>query len=92
MITSIGPINLAELDSIFKGINLALKWDLSDIEVVTDSSTVHGRLLLIIENRPISTYGLAEMLVRYRLEVLESLCSECGITLSVFFFVFRLFP
>ena len=77
-------INLAELDSVLKGVNLALKWNLRDIEVVTDSATVRGWLLCIIEkSKRVSTHGLAEMLVRRRLGVLESLCSEYGVTLRV---------
>ena len=33
-------INVAELDAIMKGINLALKWSLQAVEIRTDSATV----------------------------------------------------
>nr|XP_027233814.1 uncharacterized protein LOC113825211 [Penaeus vannamei] len=33
-------INVAEVDAVLKGINLALKWSLRDIEIRTDSATV----------------------------------------------------
>ena len=35
-----GHINIAELDAVLKGVNLALKWGLKDISVMTDSATV----------------------------------------------------
>ena len=35
-------INVAELEAILKGVNLALKWGLKDVEVKTDSATVFG--------------------------------------------------
>lgn len=37
-------INVAELDAVLKGVNLALKWRLQDIEIRTDSATVVGWL------------------------------------------------
>ena len=33
-------INIAELEAVVRGVNLALKWGLREIEVVTDSATV----------------------------------------------------
>lgn len=33
-------INLAELDAVIRGLNLAAKWDLKEVEVVTDTATV----------------------------------------------------
>ncbi|XP_076049715.1 uncharacterized protein LOC143030451 [Oratosquilla oratoria] len=35
-------INVSELDAVIKGINLALKWGLREIEIRTDSATVAG--------------------------------------------------
>ena len=37
-------INLSELDAILKGVNIALKWSVSDINIKTDSATVYGWL------------------------------------------------
>ena len=37
-----GHINVAELDVMLKGVNLALKWGLQVIEVRTDSATFRG--------------------------------------------------
>ncbi|KHJ39815.1 zinc knuckle [Trichuris suis] len=36
-------INMAELDAVIKGINLALSWQMKEIELMTDSATVHRR-------------------------------------------------
>ena len=35
-------INVAELEAVLKGINLALKWNLNEVELKTDSATVVG--------------------------------------------------
>lgn len=35
-------INVVELEAILKGVNLALKWSLKDIDMMTDSATVYG--------------------------------------------------
>ena len=34
-------INLAELDALLKGVNMALKWCVSGINIRTDSATVY---------------------------------------------------
>jgi hypothetical protein len=55
----VGHINLAELEAIIKGINLALRWQLVEIEIVTDSATVHGWLSSILtKDKRIKTRGL----------------------------------
>ena len=33
-------INMAKLDAVVKGLNLALAWQMKDIELLTDSTTV----------------------------------------------------
>ena len=38
----VAHINVAELDGVIRGVNLALKWDLKSIIVKTDSSTVRN--------------------------------------------------
>ena len=35
-----GHINVADLEAVLKGVNLALKWGLKSFQVMTDSSTV----------------------------------------------------
>ena len=35
-------INVAELEAVMKGMNMALRWNILDIEIITDSATVAG--------------------------------------------------
>ena len=81
-----GHINVAELDAVLKGINLALKWDLKEVEVRTDSATVVGWLksLLSAEKR-IRTKGASEMIVKRRLGILQELMEVCNLKLNVVF-------
>ncbi|XP_029636193.1 uncharacterized protein LOC115211658 [Octopus sinensis] len=59
-------INVAELDAVLKGVNLALKWGLHTIEIRTDSATVLGWVTAVITNeRRVRTKGVAEMLVKH---------------------------
>jgi ribonuclease HI len=44
-------INVAELEAVIKGITMALKWNLSDLEILTDSGTVHGWMKSSLEDR-----------------------------------------
>jgi len=77
-------INLAELDAVLKGVNLALKWNLTRMEIVTDSATVYSWLNSILTlNRRICTHGLGEALVRRRLSLLADLIKECNLQVSV---------
>lgn len=81
-----GHINVAELDAVVKGVNLALKWDLQLVEIMTDSMTVLRWLKTILddENR-VRVTGLSEMLVRRRLSILRDLVRELGVVLTVTF-------
>ncbi|XP_047141522.1 uncharacterized protein LOC124816390 [Hydra vulgaris] len=78
-------INLAELEAVIKGINLATKWVFECITIKCDSATVVGWLKsLIIGDKPIRVYGLGEPLVCRRLALIEDLVKECGIQLKLF--------
>ena len=47
-------INVAELEAVLKGVNMAIKWGLKNIEVMTDSVTVHRWIeLMLSEERRI---------------------------------------
>ena len=77
-------INLAELESMIKGINMAAAWGLSRIDLRTDSSTVYGWLrCLLSRERRIKTRGLGEALARRRLQLIASLIEECELTVEV---------
>ena len=77
-------INVAELESVVKGLNLAIKWGLTDMEVVTNSATVCGWLRSVIEDshRP-RTSGLSEMIIKRRLCILGELMSEYAMSVRV---------
>lgn len=77
-------INVAELEAVLKGINMALKWGLKDISLLTDSVTVRGwvRVTLMGEKR-IRTKGAAEMIVKRRLGTLRNLIDEFGLRVTV---------
>ena len=47
--TDYSHINIAELEAVLKGINLALKWNLKDIEIKSDSVTVVSWIRNVIE-------------------------------------------
>ena len=79
-----GHINVAELDAVLKGINLALKWGLRDVEVRTDSATVFSWVQSVITSeKRVRTKGAAEMIVKRRLGILSELLSEYGIALRM---------
>lgn len=79
-----GHINLAELEAVLKGVNLALRWDLKNVVVKTDSATVHAWVSsLLTQDRKIKTSGLGEALVRRRLGILRELIDECKLDLHI---------
>ena len=79
-------INVAELDAVLKGVNLAVKWGLKEVEVRTDSATVIGwlRSVLSAEKR-IRTKGASEMIVKRRLGILQELIEVCNLKLNAVF-------
>ena len=61
-----------------------MKWGLTDIEVVTDSITVHRWIdLTLSEEKRVKTKGAAEIIVKRRLGVLKCLVEELSLTLKV---------
>ena len=79
-----GHINVAELDAVLKGINLALKWGLRDVEVRTDSATVFSWVQSVITaEKRVRTKGAAEMIIKRRLGNLSELLSEYGLALRM---------
>ena len=77
-------INVAELEAILKGINLALKWKFRYINLMTDSATVYGWVTnTLTEERRIKTRGAAEMIVKRRLGVLRNLIDEFELKITI---------
>ena len=79
-----GHINIAELEAVVRGVNLALKWGLREIEVVTDSATVCGWVrLMLSEEKRMKTKGAAEILVKRRIGVLKDLIDDLQLVLTI---------
>ena len=77
-------VNVAELEAVIKGLNLALKWGVKKASIITDSATVSGWVTSVLErSHRVKTKGISEMLVKRRLGMIEKLASEYDIQLSV---------
>ena len=67
-------INVAELDAVVQGLNMAIRWKLQTVCIATDSATVCGWLKSILaETHRVRTHGLAEMLIKRRLSMISEL-------------------
>lgn len=76
-------INLAELEAVLKGVDLASKWEAKEIEIITDSAAVHSWLKSIVsKDKKIQYRGMGEILLRRRLGLLDNIVKECGIVLT----------
>ena len=77
-------INMAELDAVIKGLNVALVWGFKEIELLTDSATVHRWICdgLSGKNR-LKTKASSEMLIRRRVDIVTSLVAEYGLQVAV---------
>ncbi|KFD71439.1 hypothetical protein M514_16371 [Trichuris suis] len=77
-------INMAELDAVVKGLNLAISWRMSKIQLVTDSSTVHRWITDGLSGKTrLRTKASSEMLIRRRIGIVLSLVQEYSLDLSV---------
>lgn len=79
-------INLAELDAVVKGLNLALSWKMKNIALVTDSQTVFHWLNDMLSGKArLKTKAASEMLIRRRLEIVRTIIQEYGLCIKVKF-------
>ena len=77
-------INVAELNAAVRGINMAIAWRMRNIELRTDSSTVHRWVDDALSGRArLRTKAHGEMLIRRRVDIIRQLVSELGLVLSV---------
>ena len=77
-------INVAELESSLKALDLAIRWDVTNLTIVTDSKTVAGWLRSVSQNtHRVKVGGLHESLVRLRLQVFQDTVAAAGMTVSV---------
>ncbi len=77
-------INLAELEAVLRGLNLALAWDIAQLEIITDSATVHSWVTSLLNgDRPLRVKGLGEALVRRRLSLIGDIVKEYAVVASI---------
>ena len=67
-------INVVELDAAIKGLSLAVDWQVTDLQLMTDSKTVAGWLKYIADNtRRVRVSGFKEVLVQRHLQIVNPL-------------------
>ncbi|KFD49597.1 hypothetical protein M513_09540 [Trichuris suis] len=77
-------INMAELDAVIRGLNLALSWKMRTVELMTDSATVHRWVSDGLSGKArLRTKAAGEMLIRRRISTVVSLVEEYALQLSV---------
>lgn len=82
--SDVSHINVAELEAVLKGFNLALKWNVDTVLVKTDSATVCSWLRSVLTGEfRVKVSGMSEMLVKRRLSVLHELIKEYGLVVEV---------
>ena len=81
-----GHINLAELEAVLKGLNLAVAWKMKEIRLMTDSRAVFHWLSDALTGRArLKTKAASELLIRRRLQTITSIVQEYGLKIEVSF-------
>lgn len=79
-------INMAELDAVIKGMNLALTWGMLTLHIKTDSQTVLRWVSDALSGRcRLRTKAASELLIRRRLGIITSLVEEYNAQVDVSF-------
>lgn len=77
-------INMAELDAVVKGLNLALAWKMKEVQLLTDSATVCRWISDSISGKSrLRTRAASEMLIQQHIGLVTSLVDECGLQVQV---------
>lgn len=77
-------INMAELDAVVKGVNMAVMWNMKKLHLCTDSLTVYHWVSDTLTGKArVKTKASSEMLIRRRLSTLKSLIEEYQLELQV---------
>ncbi|XP_047142030.1 uncharacterized protein LOC101238313 [Hydra vulgaris] len=65
-------INISELDSILRGLNLASKWDIKELTIYSDSKSTVGWLNAVLKEKyRVKTRGVSQLLVQRRLNTIK---------------------
>lgn len=76
-------INVAELEAVARGINLAILWGFTTFTVATDSRTVLSWMDSTVEGRDrVRTKSAAQMLIKRRLAVIKQVIDEYKLNVS----------
>ena len=79
-----GHINMAELDAVIKGLNLVLAWQMKEVEIKTDSATVHQWISDGLTGKSrLKTKAANEMLIRRRVAIVTALVEEYKLQVTV---------
>ena len=79
-----GHINLAELDAVIKGINLAVSWNFRRFVLAVDSATVVGWLRSVVDRtHNVRTRALSELLIRRRLDLLRRVIEQEKLEITI---------
>ena len=82
--TEVTHINMAELDAVVKGLNMALTWGFTELTLYTDSATVHRWVTDALTGKSrLRTKAASEMLIRRRIDIVMALVQEYNLKLSV---------
>ena len=77
-------INVAELESLIKGIELACDWKATLVHLKTDSKTVYGWVSSVINDvQRVKVNGLYSLLVERRLSIIEDAISAAGLSVTI---------
>ena len=76
-------INLAELDAVMKGVNLALQWLAKRLHLCIDSLCVYHWVSNMMTGKARICIKAREMLIKQRLAALKSLVSEYNLTVII---------
>lgn len=77
-------INMAELDAVVKGINMAIMWNMKKLHLCTDSLTVYHWVSDTLTGKAqVKTKASSEILIRRRLSTLKSLMEEYQLEFKV---------
>ena len=74
-------INISELDSILRGLNLASKWDIKELTVYSDSKSTVGWLNAVLEEEEycVKSRGISQLLVQRRLNTIKEMAKDIKI-------------
>ncbi|XP_065658965.1 uncharacterized protein LOC136083490 [Hydra vulgaris] len=73
-------INISELDSIPRGLNLASKWDIKELTVYSDSKSTVGWLNAVLKGEYRGkTRGISQLLVQRRLNTIKEIAKDIKI-------------